>query len=222
MNNIRNDFPIFKNNNIAYLDSGATSQKPQAVIDAVKNYYEKDNANIHRGAYELSIRSTKLYDEAREKVAKFIGAAKKEEIVFTRNATESINLVAKTYGIDNIKENDKIVVSIMEHHSNIVPWQILSKQNNAKLEYMYLNDNYEIDEKEIDSKIVSGVKLVAITHVSNVLGTINPVERIIKKAHSIGAKVLVDCSQSVPHMKLDVQKMDADFVAFSGHKMLAP
>ena len=222
MNNIRDDFPIFKNNDIAYLDSGATSQKPQIVIDSIKKFYEYDNANIHRGAYELSIRSTMLYNEARDTVAKFINAANLNEIVFTRNASESINLVAKTFGKDNLNENDKVIVSIMEHHSNIVPWQIATKKANAKLEYLYLNNNYEIDEKEIDSKIVPGVKIVAITQVSNVLGTINPVKEIIKKAHKVGAKVLVDASQSAPHFKIDVRDLDADFLVFSGHKMLAP
>ncbi len=219
---IKKDFPIFKNNkNIVYLDSAATAQKPECVIDAIRKYYEKYNSNIHRGAYSLSIKSTELYNEARKTVTEFINAKSEKEIIFTKNATESINLIANTYGIQNIKADDRIVLSIMEHHSNLVPWQMLCKEKNAKLEYMYLNDNFEISDEEIESKIVDGVKIVAITHVSNVLGTINPVKKIIEKAHSVGAVVVMDASQSVPHMKVDVQDIDADFVVFSGHKMMS-
>lgn len=222
MNNyeIRDDFPILKD--ITYLDSGATTQKPKQVVEAIKNYYENDNANPHRGAYKLSIKATNVYDKARVNVANFINAKDSKEIVFTRNATESLNLIAYSYGMNNIKEDDKIVLSIMEHHSNLVPWQNVCRVNNAKLEYMYVNDEGIIDEDEINKKIVPGVKLIGITHVSNVLGTINPVREIIKKAHDVGAIVVVDASQSVPHMKIDVQELDADFMVFSGHKMLAP
>ena len=219
---IRKDFKIIENNKIAYLDSGATTQKPEQVLDAIKHYYEYDNANPHRGAYKLSIKATEVYDEAREKVRKFINAPKFENIVFTRNATESLNLVAYSYGLNNIKKGDKIVLSIMEHHSNLVPWQNVCKKTGATLEYMYINEDGTLNEEKINKKIVPGVKIVGITQVSNVLGTINPVKEIVKKAHEVGAIAVVDASQSVPHMKVDVQELDADFLVFSGHKMLSP
>ena len=220
-NKYRKDFPIIENNKIAYLDSGATTQKPYQVIEAMKKYYEFDNANPHRGAYKLSIKATEMYDEARQKVANFINAKDSTEIVFTRNATESLNLIAYSYGMNNIKKDDKIVISIMEHHSNLVPWQNDKKKTGAKLEYMYIDENGEIPAEEIEKKIVSGVKIVGITQVSNVLGTINPVKEIVKKAHEVGAIAIVDGSQSTPHMKVDVQDIDADFFVFSGHKMLS-
>ena len=216
---IREDFPILKD--ITYLDSGATTQKPLEVIDAIANYYKNDNANIHRGAYDLSIRATQAYDNARSKVASFINAAKSQEIVFTRNTTESMNLVAYSYGLNNLKKDDIILISIMEHHSDLVPWQMVAKKTGAKLEYMYVNDEGIIPEEELN-KIRDGVKLVGITHVSNVLGTINPVKEITRRAHEVGAVAIVDAAQSVPHMKVDVQDIDCDFLAFSGHKMLAP
>ncbi len=224
MNNyeIREDFPILKDNKIAYLDSGATTQKPEQVINAVSDYYKNSNANPHRGAYSLSIEATEIYENARSKVAKFINSATPNQIVFTRNASESLNLIAYSYGMENINENDKIVLSIMEHHSNLVPWQNVAKNKNAKLEYMYTDSNGELTLEEIQKKIVPGVKLVGITHVSNVLGTINPVKEIINRAHEVGAVVVLDASQSVPHMKVDVEDLDADFVVFSGHKMLSP
>ncbi len=216
---IRKDFPILKD--ITYLDSGATTQKPIQVIDAIANYYENDNANIHRGAYDLSIRATQAYDNARSKVASFINAGRSQEIVFTRNTTESMNLVAYSYGLNNLKKDDIILISIMEHHSNLVPWQMVAKKTGAKLEYMYVNEEGIIPEEELN-KIRDGVKLVGITHVSNVLGTINPVKEITRRAHEVGAVAIVDAAQSVPHMKVDVQDIDCDFLAFSGHKMLAP
>ena len=222
MDNYKNDFPILTNSNIAYLDSGATTQKPREVLNAITQYYETSNANPHRGAYKLSIKATEVYDKAREKVAKFINSESSKQIVFTRNATESLNLIAYSYGLNNLKKDDKIVISIMEHHSNLVPWQYVSKKTGAKLEYMYTNENGELTEKEIAEKITNGVKIVGITHVSNVLGTINPVKEIIKKAHEVGAIVVLDASQSVPHMKVDVRDLDADFLVFSGHKMLSP
>lgn len=218
----KRDFPLLMQNNIAYLDSAATTQKPMQVINAISEYYKNANANPHRGAYKLSLESTKVYDEARKKVAKFINAKSEKQIVFTRNATESLNLIAYSYGLNNLGSKDKIVLSIMEHHSNLVPWQYVSRKTGSTLEYMYINKIGEITDEEIDSKIVEGTKIVGITHVSNVLGTINPIEKIIKKAHSVGAIAVVDASQSVPHMKIDVQKLDADFLVFSGHKMLAP
>ena len=218
----KRDFPLLMQNNIAYLDSAATTQKPMQVINAISEYYKNANANPHRGAYKLSLESTKVYDEARKKIAKFINAKSENQIVFTRNATESLNLIAYSYGLNNLGSKDKIVLSIMEHHSNLVPWQYVSRKTGSTLEYMYINKVGELTDEEIDSKIVEGTKIVGITHVSNVLGTINPIEKIIKKAHSVGAIAVVDASQSVPHMKIDVQKLDADFLVFSGHKMLAP
>ena len=218
----KRDFPLLMQNNIAYLDSAATTQKPMQVINAISEYYKNANANPHRGAYKLSLESTKVYDEARKKIAKFINAKSENQIVFTRNATESLNLIAYSYGLNNLCSKDKIVLSIMEHHSNLVPWQYVSRKTGSTLEYMYINKVGELIEEEIDSKIVEGTKIVGITHVSNVLGTINPIEKIIKKAHSVGAIAVVDASQSVPHMKIDVQKLDVDFLVFSGHKMLAP
>ena len=219
---IRKDFPIFNKEEIAYLDSGATSQKPKCVIDAVDDYYNTNNANAHRGAYNLSVKSTQIYEESRNKVAQFIGAQYPEETIFTKNATESLNLIAYSYGLENVNSGDEIVLSIMEHHSMIVPWQMVAKCKNAVLKYMYLNDDYKIDEKEIESKITNKTKVVGILSVSNVLGTINDYKKIIDKAHSVGAVVIVDISQSIAHMPFNVKETDADFVVFSGHKMYAP
>ena len=219
---IKEDFPILKNRDIAYLDSGATTQKPKYVINAIDNYYEKNNANPHRGAYELSVQATEEYEGARKKVAKFINAKVPEEIIFTKNASEALNLIAFSYGLDKLKKNEDVVISIMEHHSNLVPWQYVTEKTGSTLKYMYINDEYELPDKEIEEKITDKTKVVGIAHISNVLGTINNVEKIIKYAHSKGAIVIVDCSQSIPHMQIDVQKMDADFIVFSGHKMLAP
>ena len=222
LDNIKNDFPLLQNRDIAYLDSGATSQKPQAVIDAIENFYKNYNANPHRGAYTLSQEATEIYEDTRTKIAKFINAKHREEIIFSKNATESLNLIAYSYGLEKIQKDDEIVISIMEHHSNLVPWQKVAKTKGAKLNYMYINDNFELSDEEIESKITDKTKIVGITHVSNVLGTINNVEKIIKYAHKKGAIVVLDASQSIPHMKIDVQALDADFVVFSGHKMLAP
>ena len=219
---IKKDFPLLENRNIAYLDSGATTQKPKEVIEAIKKYYENSNANPHRGAYSLSIEATEQYENTRTKIAEFINAKHREEIIFSKNATESLNLIAYSYGMDNLKKDDEVVISIMEHHSNLVPWQKVTKTTGSKLNYMYINDNYEISDEEIESKITDKTKIVGITHVSNVLGTINNVKKIIKYAHKKGAVVIVDASQSIPHMKIDVQDLDADFLVFSGHKMLAP
>ena len=222
MNNIKRDFPLLENENITYLDSGATTQKPIQVIKAVEEFYQKYNANPHRGAYSLSVEATEQYENTRTKIAKFINAKHREEIIFSKNATESLNLIAYSYGLDNLKKEDEVVISIMEHHSNLVPWQKMTKQTGSKLNYMYINENYEITDEEIESKITDKTKIVGITHVSNVLGTINNVKKIIKYAHKKGAIVIVDASQSIPHMKIDVQDLDADFLVFSGHKMLAP
>ena len=220
--NYKEDFPILNNRKITYLDSGATTQKPKQVIEAIDKYYENYNANPHRGAYSLSIEATEEYENTRTKIAKFINARNREEIIFSKNATESLNLLAYSYGLDSLKKDDEVVLSIMEHHSNLVPWQKVTKQTGSKLNYMYINENFELSDEEIENKITDKTKIVGITHISNVLGTINNIEKIIKYAHKKGAIVIVDASQSIPHMRIDVQKMDADFLVFSGHKMLAP
>ena len=220
------DFPTLnkeKNGKrIAYLDSGATTQKPQSVIDGIAEYYKNANANPHRGAYELSIAATEAYDEAREKFRKFINAERSEEIIFTKNATEAFNLIARSYGMTFVNEGDEIVISIAEHHSNLIPWQQVAKAKGAILKYMYTDENGELTEEEVKSKITEKTKIVSITHVSNALGTINPVKEIAEYAHSKGAIVIVDGAQSVPHMKVDVRDINADFLVFAGHKMLAP
>ena len=220
--NFKNEFPILQERKISYLDSGATTQKPQCVIDAIESYYKECNANPHRGAYSLSIEATEKYESTREKVAKFINAKNREKIIFSKNATESLNLISYSYGLDNLKKDDEVVLSIMEHHSNLVPWQYVTKKTNSKLKFMYINKEYELSKEEIESKITDKTKVVGITHVSNVLGTINNVKEIIKYAHKKGAVVIVDASQSIPHMKIDVQDLNADFLVFSGHKMFAP
>lgn len=218
----KKDFPIFKNRDIVYLDSAATTQKPKYVIDKVNEFYETLNANPHRGAYSLSMDATEAYESTREKISKFIGARYKEEIIFTKNASEALNLIAYSYGLENLLPDDEVVLSIMEHHSNLVPWQYVTRKTGSKLNYMYINKNYELDDCEIKNKITNKTKIVAITHISNVLGTVNKVKEIIKYAHKMGAIVVVDGSQSIPHMKIDVQDLNADFFVFSGHKMFAP
>lgn len=218
---IRKDFPIL-DEKIVYLDNSATTQRPVQVIEAIKKFYEKYNANPHRGSYSLSIGATQSYEGTRQKVANFINAEHSEEIVFTKNATEALNLIACSYGGGNLNRGDEIVLSIMEHHSNLVPWQKVAKVTESQLKYMYINKDYEISDEEIENKITDKTKIVGITHVSNVLGTINNVKKIIEQAHKNGAVVVLDASQSIPHMQIDVQELDADFVVFSGHKMLAP
>lgn len=219
---IKKDFPLLKDSDFVYLDSGATSQKPQQVIDAITNFYCTQNANPHRGAYELSILSSQVLDNARASVQKLLNAKFKEEIIFTKNATESLNLIAYSYGMKNISCGDEIVLSIFEHHSMIVPWQNVAKQKNAILKFMYLNKDYQIDDAEIERKITSKTKVVGISTVSNVLGTVSNYEKIIKRAHHVGAVVIVDISQSIAHMPFDVMQTDADFVVFSAHKMYGP
>ena len=220
--NIKKDFPLLENRNITYLDSGATTQKPIQVINAIEEFYKKNNANPHRGAYTLSIEATEAYESTRQKIAKFINAKHPEEIIFSKNATESLNLIAYSYGMDNLKKDDEVVISIMEHHSNLVPWQKITKATESKLNYMYINEEFELSDEEIETKITDRTKIVGIAHVSNVLGTINNVKKIIKYAHKKGAVVIIDASQSIPHIKIDVQDLDADFLVFSGHKMFAP
>lgn len=219
---LRKDFSIFESENIAYLDNAATSQKPKCVLEDIEKFYKKFNANPHRGAYGLSIKATEVLNKSRHKVAQFLNAKFDEEIIFTKNATESLNLLAYSFGMDNVKSGDEIVLSIMEHHSMIVPFQKVAQTKNAKLKYMYLDSDYQIDDKEIESKITGNTKIVGIVSVSNVLGTITNYKKIIKKAHSVGAVVIVDISQSIAHEPFDVQDTDADFVVFSAHKMYAP
>lgn len=220
--NYKEDFPLLNNRDIAYLDSGATTQKPIQVINKVEEFYKNYNANPHRGAYSLSVEATAIYEDTRTKIAKFINAKNREEVIFSKNASESLNLIAYSYGLDNLKPDDEIVLSIMEHHSNLVPWQYVAKKTGAKLKYMYIDENYELTKQEIENKITDKTKIVGITHVSNVLGTINNVKEIIEYAHKKGAVVVLDASQSIPHTKIDVQELNPDFMVFSGHKMLAP
>ncbi len=221
MYNFQKDFPLIKSGKTVYLDSGATSQKPKCVLDEEYSFYKSFNANPHRGTYYLSEKATEKYNHARHTVAKFINAKFDEEIIFTKNATEAINLVAYSYGLENINNQDKVVISIMEHHSNLVPWQKVCKTKKAKLEYLYLNQNLQIEDSELE-KIDSNTKIVAITMLSNVIGDRPNLEKIINKAHSVGAIVLVDGTQAACHIQIDVQKLDADFLVFSGHKMYAP
>ena len=222
----RRDFPLLAQNMngkpIVYLDNGATTQKPESMIHAVCGYYGGCNANPHRGAYALSVEATDIYENARERVRKFINAKKSNEIIFTKNATEALNLIAYSYGLSNIKEGDEIVITISEHHSNLVPWQHVAHAKGAVLKYIYLEEDGNLSEEDIQTKITEKTKLVAVTQVSNVLGLVNPVKEVADKAHSVGAVVVVDGSQSVAHMAVDVQAIDADFFAFSGHKMLSP
>ena len=220
------DFPILQTKMngrpIVYLDNGATTQKPEAVIKAVADYCTYCNANPHRGAYELSVKATDIYETARVRTQQFIGAARPEEIIFTKNATEALNLVAYSYGRANIREGDEIVITISEHHSNIVPWQFVAKARGAMLKYIYLAEDGNLSAEDIAAQITEKTKIVAVTHVSNVLGLVNDVRTIADRAHAVGAVIVVDGSQSVPHIAVDVQAMDADFFAFSGHKMLSP
>ena len=223
---IRQDFPILRQQvngrPLVYLDNAATTQKPRQVIEALVRYYETSNANIHRGIHTLATRATEQYEDARRKVARFIGARGPEEVVFTRNATEAINLVARAWGDEHVGEGDEIVLTLMEHHSNIVPWQLLARRTGATLRYAGITDDGNLDLNELRRLIGPRTKLVAVTHMSNVLGTINPVADIAEMAHAAGALLLVDGAQSVPHLPVDVQELGADFLAFSAHKMLGP
>ena len=226
VNEYLRDFPILQTKMngrpIVYLDNGATTQKPETVIRAVADYCTYCNANPHRGAYELSVKATDIYERARVRTQQFIGAARPEEVVFTKNATEALNLVAYSYGLANVREGDEIVITISEHHSNIVPWQFVAKSRGAVLKYIYLGEDGNLSEADIAQQITDRTKIVAVTQVSNVLGLVNDVRVVADRAHAVGAVVIVDGSQSVPHIAVDVQAMDADFFAFSGHKMLSP
>ncbi len=223
---VREAFPILdqqvNNHQLVYLDSAATAQKPLQVIEAIDQYYRTINSNVHRGVHTLGTWATDAYEGVREKVRKFIHAKSTEEIIFTRGTTTSINLVAHSYGRSFIKAGDEIVISLMEHHSNLIPWQQVAKATGATLKYLPLQADGTIKLEDFKNTITDQTKLVAITHVSNVLGTINPIKEFAKIAHSVGAKILVDGAQSVPHMKVDVQDLDCDFLAFSGHKMSGP
>lgn len=223
---IRQDFPILQQQingkPLVYLDNTATSQKPLQVITAMDDYYRQYNANVHRGIYYLSEKASAVYEEARKKVARFINAASWREVIFTRNATESINLVAYSWGLNNLQPGDVIISSEIEHHANIVPWQQLAAQTGATVKYIPVDERGYLDMATFNAWLSPAVKLVTITHMSNVLGTIPPVEEIIPRAHEVGALVLLDGAQSVPHMAVDVQHLDCDFLVFSSHKMLGP
>lgn len=217
----KSEFPIFKNRKLTYLDSASTSQKPKVVLDAMKNVYENSNANVHRALYDLGSESTELYESSRELVAKFINANSSKEIIFTSGATASINLLAYSIG-SQLKEDDEILISHMEHHANIVPWQQLVKRTGIKLKYLPLTDSGEIDLSKSSELITAKTKIVSITHMSNVLGTINPIKEIAKLTKMVGAVFIVDGAQSVSHMPVNVQDLECDFLVFSGHKMLGP
>ncbi|MDC3266546.1 cysteine desulfurase [Gammaproteobacteria bacterium] len=223
---LRNDFPALHQNvngkPLVYLDSAASAQRPQSVIDAMVTQDEQNHSNVHRGVHQLSQRSTEAYEGSREKVRAFINAQYHEEIVFTRGTTESINLVASSLGGKILTPDDEVLVTWMEHHSNIVPWQLACEKTGAKLRAVPINSNGELDLNEYTRLLTDKTKIVAVGHVSNALGTINPIEHIISTAHKVGALVVVDGAQSVPHIKIDVQAMDCDFYAFSGHKMYGP
>lgn len=218
----RKDFPLLMQNKIIYIDNAATSQRPQCVIDAEGDFYKNYNANPLRGLYSLSVEATEVYENAREAVRNFIGAEKSSEIIFTRNTTESLNLVAYSYGLSNVKKGDEIVVSIMEHHSDLLPWQMVAKTCGAELKFIECAKDGSIDLEKVKELITSRTKIVAMTQVSNVLGREYPVKEIAKLAHEKGAVMVVDGAQSTPHMRVDVTDLDADFFAFSGHKLLAP
>ena len=223
---IREDFPILREHAhghpLIYFDSAATSQKPHAVIEALRNFYEHDNANVHRGLHTLSGRATEAYEHARLRVAEYIGAASPDEIIFTRGTTESINLVAQAWGEKFIREGDVILLTVMEHHSNLVPWQLLAERTGAQLRFLPVLDDGTLDLEQLSSLLTAEVKLFAFTHISNSLGTINPVTELCAKARAMGALTVVDAAQSAGHMPVDVRELGCDFMAFSGHKMCGP
>lgn len=223
--NFLNDFPILRSkmngHPIAYLDNSATTQKPENVVRSICGYYGGCNANPHRGVYELSVKATRVYEEARRKVAEFLNATPRE-IIFTKNATESLNLIAYSYGLTNLRGGDEILITIAEHHSNLVPWQRVAKATGAKLNYIYLAADGNLSAEDIATKLTKRTKILAVTQISNVLGLVNDVKKLAAQAHEVGAIVVVDGAQSVPHIPVDVRDLDADFLAFSGHKMLSP
>ena len=223
---VRGDFPILhqevNGKPLVYLDNAATSQKPRSVIDAMVHYYEADNANVHRGIHTLSGRATEAYEGTRDKVAAFVNAASRDEIVFTRNASEAINLVAYAWGLSNLEKGDEVLLSVMEHHSNLIPWQLIAQRTGAVLKHVPITDSQDFDLDAFRALVGDRTKLVAINHVSNTLGCINPVEEVVRVAHQYGAKVLIDACQSVPHMRVDVQTIGCDWLVASGHKMCGP
>jgi cysteine desulfurase/selenocysteine lyase len=223
---IREDFPVLKQKvhgkPLVYLDSAATAQKPFAVIDAIRRFHEVDCANIHRGVHELSQRSTAAYEETRAKAKRFLNARSKDELIFVRGTTEGINLVTSSWGRRNVKEGDEIIISAMEHHSNIVPWQMLCEETGAVLRVIPMNERGELLMEEYEKLLTPRTRMVAVTHVSNALGTVNPVRQIIEMAHNVGALTLIDGAQAAPHIRVDVQALDADFYTFSGHKVVGP
>ncbi|MCJ7628069.1 MAG: cysteine desulfurase, partial [Longimicrobiales bacterium] len=226
VNKIRNEFPILhqvvNGKPLTYLDSAATSQKPRSVLDVLEKYYREDNANVHRGIHELSRRATLAFEGARNRVASWLGASDPAEVVWTRGTTESINLVAASWGMDQLQAGDEVLLTTMEHHSNIVPWQLVARRTGARLKYIEMDDEGKLRLETLDELLTNRTRLVALTHVSNALGTVNPVSRVIQAAHARGALVLLDGAQAVPHMKVDVRELDADFYAFSSHKMCGP
>ena len=223
---IRKDFPVLgrevNGHPLIYLDSGASSQKPNQVIDRLNRYYRLEHANIHRGVHHLSQQATEAYEQARETVRSFINAKNRHEVLFTKGTTDGINLVASSFGREFLKPGDEVIISTMEHHSNIVPWQIICEQKGAKVRVIPINQHGELIIEEFESMLNQRTRLVAVVHVSNTLGTINPVQDIIHLAHSHGVPVLLDGAQAVPHMHIDVQALDVDFYAFSGHKVFGP
>ncbi|HCK35504.1 MAG TPA: cysteine desulfurase [Gemmatimonadetes bacterium] len=223
---IRREFPTLEQSvngrPLVYLDNAATSQKPRVVLDALRAYYENDNSNVHRGIHELSRRATVAYEESRAKVAGWVGAAEPSEIIWTRGTTEAINLVSTAWGLDNVGEGDEILISVLEHHSNIIPWQLLARRTGAVIKYIELDEQGRWILDELPRLLTDRTKVVAISHVSNALGTVNPVKRVAAAAHEVGALVLVDGAQGAVHMKVDVQELGVDCYAFSGHKMCGP
>ncbi|MCI5083143.1 MAG: cysteine desulfurase [Saprospiraceae bacterium] len=223
---LRKEFPLLSTemngHPIVFLDSAASSQKPQVLIDSIDHYYKNLHANVHRGVYQLSQEATHAHEEGRKRIQKFINAGSDKEIIFVRGTTEGINLVASSFGRKYLKEGDEVLISAMEHHSNIVPWQLACEQSGAQIKVIPVNDEGELIMEEFDRLLTEKTKIVSVVHVSNALGTINPVKEIIEKAHAKGVPVLVDGAQSIPHMKVDVQDLDADFYTFSGHKMFGP
>lgn len=222
----RGDFPILQQEvngkPLVYLDNAATSQKPIAVLNTLRDYYSEYNSNVHRGVHTLSGKATDAYEGTRDKIASFINAGAREEIVYTRNASEAINLVAYSWGLNNLQQGDEIILSVMEHHSNLIPWQMVAQKTGAVLKFVELTANEEFDLDHFQSLVSDKTKLVAVVHVSNTIGCINPVQEICAIAHQQGAKVLIDACQSVPHMVIDVQAMDCDWLVASGHKMCGP
>lgn len=219
---IRQDFPLLRDYGEAYLDNAATAQRPQCVLDAICDFYCNSNANPMRGFYPLSLAATDAYENSRARVARFIGATNPSEVIFTRNASESLNLVAYTYGLSTLKAGDEVAVSILEHHSNLLPWQMVCKKTGATLRFLDCEPDGSFSEQTLDEGINEKTKLVAVTHVSNVLGCVSPVAEIVERAHRVGAVVVLDGAQSVPHMPVNVTKLGVDFLAFSGHKLLGP